>query len=416
MRPGTDRTPDHPLARARRHIALLVAGAVMLGVALASAVTWLSVVRARDASADRALVAATAHADDVADPPADTWLFIRSADGRLGHSPGPPDGFPLAAPMDQVARTGRPDQRQVQVAGTEYSVRTVQREGAVVQAVEDLSGREAERHRLAGALLLALVVGLALALAAGTVLARRATQPLAEALARQRRFVADASHELRTPLSRLAMRAELLTRELDAGHPAAAPSSEAARRDADLLLRDARAMSEVLNDLLLAAQLRAHPGGGSPVDVAALVGEVVAADQVRAVQGGITLTASGLRPPGPTVLGSPSALRRALGALVDNALAHTPRGGTVTVRAAAGAEQVRVSVTDDGEGFDPSRLEELLRPFGRGHDDRRRFGLGLALVRDVLEAHGGTLDADSRPGHGATWTITLPVHRAARAG
>ena len=429
------------LDRARRHVALMVAGAVMLGVLLASAVTWVAVVRARDVSANRALASAAAHADDVEDPPADTWLFIRDAAGQLQRTPGAPDLLPVRALVEQVARDGRADQREVTVAGTEYAVRTVARDGSVVQAVEDLSGREAERHRLAGALLLALVVGLALALVAGTALARRATRPLAEALERQRRFVADASHELRTPLSRLAMRAELLTRELAPG-PAVAPPpppgmpgearaesvdagtgqsvpETSARRDAELLLADARAMSEVLNDLLLSAQLRADPRVGSTVDVGALVAEVVAADQVRAERAGVSLTAAGPAPGAgaATVLGSPSALRRALGALVDNALSHTPPGGTVHVTTALEGDRVRVRVHDNGEGFDPRRLEELLRPFGRGHDDRRRFGLGLALVRDVLEAHRGTLGVESSPGHGATWTVTLPAStRAPRTG
>ena len=405
------------LERARRHVATMVAAAVMLGVLLASGVTWVAVVRARDSSADQTLVAAAAHADDVQDPPADTYLFIRDAAGHLHRTLNAPAGLPVTSAMDEVRRTGRVQQREVTVAGREYAVRTVVRDGSVVQAAEDLSGREQERHRLAWALLMALLVGLALALAAGTALARRATRPLAEALERQRRFVADASHELRTPLSRLAMRAELLTRELPPAPPEGEDGAEgdshatAARRDAELLLRDAQAMSEVLNDLLVSAQLRANPGGGTPVDVAALVAEVVAADQVRAELGGISLTAAGPATggPGTTVLGSPTALRRALGALVDNALAHTPPGGTVQLTTATDGDRVRVRVRDDGEGLDPKRLEELLRPFGRGHDDRRRFGLGLALVRDVLEAHGGALGVESSPGHGASWTITLPV-------
>ena len=414
------------LDRARRHVATMVAAAVMLGVLLASGVTWLAVVRARDASANRALSAAAEHADDVQDPPADTFLFIRDASGHVHRTPDAPAGLPVAAAMTQVGRTRHVDQREVSIAGTEYAVRTVVRDGAVVQAAQDLTGREQERQRLAGALLLALLVGLALALAAGTALARRATRPLAEALERQRRFVADASHELRTPLSRLAMRAELLTRELRPA-PATGPTASdptatgptaagddhaaAARRDADLLLRDAQTMSEVLNDLLVSAQLRVNPAGGTPVDVAALVTEVVAADQVRADLADISLTAAGPSTggEGTTVLGSPTALRRALGALVDNALAHTPPGGTVQLTTTTDGHRVRVSVRDDGEGLDPDRLEELLRPFGRGHDDRRRFGLGLALVRDVLEAHGGTLGVESSPGHGANWIISLPV-------
>ncbi|MGN6634039.1 MAG: sensor histidine kinase [Oryzihumus sp.] len=384
----------------------MVAGAVLLGVLLASAVTWVAVVHSRDVAADRALVSAAAHADDVQDPPPDVWLFIREPSGALKSTPGAPDGLPLTGVMDRVG-PGHPDQREVSVGGTELLVRTVSREGGVVQAVEDLSGREAERHRLAGALLLALVVGVGLALVAGTALARGAPRPLADALARQRRFVADASHELRTPLSRLAMRAELLTRELASG-----PAGP--REDAGQLLGDARTMAEVLNDLLLSAQLRAHPGGGVDIDVAALVRDVVAADGLRAERGGVALSAAtGATARGdatPAVVhGSPPALRRAVSALVDNALAHTPHGGSVRVQVSTAHYHVVVEVSDTGEGLDPDRVEELMQPFSRGHDDRRRFGLGLALVREVLEAHGGTLSAHGAPGVGATWTVRLPA-------
>ncbi|MGZ4628001.1 sensor histidine kinase [Oryzihumus sp.] len=399
---------DPALARARRQVAAMVAGAVLLGVLLASAVTWVAVVRSRDVAADQALASAAAHADDAQDPPPDVWLFIREPSGELKSTPGAPEGLPLATVMDRVG-PGHPDQREVSIGGTEMLVRTVSRGGAVVQAVEDLSGREAERHRLAGALLLALVVGVGLALVSGTALARWATRPLADALARQRRFVADASHELRTPLSRLAMRAELLTRELASG-----PAGP--REDAEQLLGDARTMAEVLNDLLLSAQLRAHPGGGVDIDVASLVQDVVAADELRAERGGIALSAAtGAGAAAPAVVhGSPPALRRAVSALVANALAHTPPGGSVRVQVSVVHDRVVVEVSDTGEGLDPERIEELMQPFSRGHDDRRRFGLGLALVREVLEAHGGTLSARGAPGVGATWTVRLPASHRGR--
>ena len=385
----------------------MVAGAVLLGVLLASGVTWVAVVRSRDVAADNALASAAAHADDAQDPPPDVWLFIREPSGELKSTPGAPEGLPLTTVMDRVS-PGHPDQREVTIRGTEMLVRTVSRGGGVVQAAEDLSGREAERHRLAGALLLALVVGLALALVAGTALARWATRPLADALTRQRRFVADASHELRTPLSRLAMRAELLTRELGSG-----PAGP--REDAQQLLGDARTMAEVLNDLLLSAQLRAHPGGGVDIDVADLVRDVVAADQLRAERGGITLSAASGPGAAPAVVhGSPPALRRAVSALVDNALAHTPHGGSVRVEVSVAHDHVVVEVSDTGEGLDPERIQELMQPFSRGHDDRRRFGLGLALVREVLEAHGGTLSARGAPGVGATWTVRLPASHRGR--
>ena len=172
-------------------------------------------------------------------------------------------------------------------------------------------------------------------------------------------------------------------------------------------------MAELLNDMLLSAQLRTGSRPADLVDMEAVVRDAVSLDQVRAEQVGVTLTAQ--VPPTPGGLhswGSQPALRRAVGALVDNAIAHTRPGGTVGIEARASEGQVRVDVVDDGEGFDTAHLPDLVRPFSRGHDDPRRFGLGLALVREVLDAHRGSLTAQSTPGQGTRWTILLPLAAA----
>ena len=113
------------------------------------------------------------------------------------------------------------------------------------------------------------------------------------------------------------------------------------------------------------------------------------------------------------VTGVRSSLRRALAALADNALAHVSAGGTVTVAARRDGAYVCLIVTDDGEGLDPADAARLLERFARGEPRRsqpgRRFGLGLALVSDVVHAHRGRLHIDGRPGTGATFTIALPA-------
>jgi two-component system, OmpR family, sensor kinase len=112
------------------------------------------------------------------------------------------------------------------------------------------------------------------------------------------------------------------------------------------------------------------------------------------------------------VAGVRSALHRAVGALVDNALAHNGTGGHVTVGVRRRGDKVVLTVADDGEGLDPEVTDTLLHRFGRGEQSAghgRRFGLGLALVREVVEAHRGRLEIDGRPGVGATVTIVLPA-------
>jgi signal transduction histidine kinase len=93
-------------------------------------------------------------------------------------------------------------------------------------------------------------------------------------------------------------------------------------------------------------------------------------------------------------------------------LAHNHPGGTVTITVARDGDRIELAVVDDGTGLDPSQATELTQRFARGSGapgHGRRFGLGLALVGEVVHAHGGTLALDGRPGEGATATITLPA-------
>jgi signal transduction histidine kinase len=114
------------------------------------------------------------------------------------------------------------------------------------------------------------------------------------------------------------------------------------------------------------------------------------------------------------VRGSRSALRRALTALVDNALAHTPAGGHVLISTVDRGDRVLITVTDDGEGLAGDDADRLTERFARGLGSGggvgggRRFGLGLSLVREVATAHGGTFTLTEGSRGGAVATIELP--------
>jgi len=117
--------------------------------------------------------------------------------------------------------------------------------------------------------------------------------------------------------------------------------------------------------------------------------------------------------PGLTVPADANRLRQALANLVDNAIKYTPPGGRVVVRARRDGDVVRVDVADTGGGVAPHDLPHIWDRLYRGDQSRaeRGLGLGLSLVRAIVVAHGGGVDAATGPDGGSTFTIRLPVTR-----
>jgi signal transduction histidine kinase len=395
------------LARARRVITAWVTAVAAVVLLLVGGVIYLVTLAGQSSDIDRDLRYA-AQQENVTGPPACVWLAVTrhaTTGTSPGTSPGIPAGFPLTGTMRAVA-AGHPDVEQdVSANGTRYRVLTTHRGGDVVQAVRDLRYEQQDRQRLMLAIVVAEAIGLASAAVVGVLLARKATAPLGEALSRQRRFVADASHELRTPLTRLHTRAQLLVRLTGTiGLP------EKVTADLRQLVDNSRQLGDVIDDLLLSARMASAPGRTIEVDLAALVDEICRDEQIRAAPAALTLTAR--TEGGPyLVAGVPSALRRALSALVDNAIAHTPPGGAITVTAEApGDGTVLLTVRDTGTGFAPGQADRLFERFARGDSGRgRRFGIGLSLVREVVHSHGGWISAEGEPGSGARFTVGLPV-------
>jgi signal transduction histidine kinase len=400
--------PDQMLLRrARRNLAVQNTVAVTLILLVVGAVALIMVTRGQRSTLEGSLRHTAATEEDVVDPPAGSWIFKMSAAGGLSATDGAPKGFPDRAALDRVAAGGTAEMTAIESGGTDYLVVTRRRGTSTVQVVGSLARQEADRHLLLAALGLAELLGLVAATAAAVLLARRATAPLGEALARQRRFVADASHELRTPLTQLHTRAQMLHRDLRAG-----ASTADLTPDIEQLLAGTRHLGEVVDDLLLSTQLQTRTDDGTDVDLGNVAAAVLAGLAARARQQGVELA---LLPDsdGPSVVrGREAALRRVLTALLDNALSHTPAGGHVTVElgSLSGPRRVTLIVRDDGAGFDPADAERIFARFARGgHGDHRRFGLGLALVREVITGHGGTIEAWGSPGQGAAFTVQLPA-------
>lgn len=225
---------------------------------------------------------------------------------------------------------------------------------------------------------------------------------------RLRRFVADASHELRTPLTSIRGYADLFRY---------AAANEPAERDAHLakIQQETARMSVLVDDLLLLARLDSTEMDAllraEDVDVVQLV--EAAASAFRAGRPGHPLTVE----PGPSSVvlrADPTRLRQVFDNLLTNAAIHTAEGTPVSVAVALEGSAVLVRVIDEGGGIAAENTGRIFDRFFRVDDSRNRrnggSGLGLSVVRSLVEAHGGTVDVESRPGRTA-FTVRLPLTR-----
>ena len=224
---------------------------------------------------------------------------------------------------------------------------------------------------------------------------------------RLRRFVADASHELRTPVTSIRGYAELFRRG-------------AGERPGDLAtvmrrIEDAgEQMGSLVDELLLLAQLdQGLPIEHERVDVSAVVGAAV--DAARAADQGRSIAVDAES--SLVVLGARGRLRQVVDNLLTNARVHTPAGTPIDVRLAAEDELVVLEVADAGPGVPAEDAERIFERFYRTDRSRTRslggVGLGLSIVRSVVEAHGGSISYRARPGGGSVFRVVLPLAPAA---
>ncbi len=350
---------------------------------------------------DRARAAALA-ADDTTDAPPGIWLVEISPTSRAA-TPGTPSDV-LASP-DLRAPTQATT--SVRTSTGPYPASVSVHSGHTFVALYDVSLHRQEESRLVRSALLAGGAGILLAGGVGLIAGRRAVRPLAAALDLQRQFVADASHELRTPLAVVSTRAQMVQRHLS---PEVSPAH---RREVDQLVEDTHAMGEVISDLLLSAQLEHAPVAAESVDLTALAVDVVASLSAYAADQSVSLVAttpvSATQP--VTVSGVRTSLRRAVVALVDNAIAHSPAGAEVRVSVERSSDGARLSVSDRGRGVAADDLDRMTRRFARSSpgEGGRRVGLGLALVTQIVQSHQGRLLVADTEGGGATFILSLPA-------
>lgn len=223
-----------------------------------------------------------------------------------------------------------------------------------------------------------------------------------------RRLLAMVSHELRAPLSPILLAAMALER--DAGLPADA------RRRASSIVRNATLENRLVEDLLDLARIDRGKVAldRRPTDLREVVQEALRTSGAELAAKGVRLEVD-FGPEGPQLLAAdPLRLQQALWNLLGNALKFTPPGGAVQVTSRRDGGEWVVEVADTGIGIEASRLSRVFAPFEQGSAEITRLygglGVGLAISKAMVEAHGGTLTAASEgPGRGATFTVRLPA-------
>jgi signal transduction histidine kinase len=265
---------------------------------------------------------------------------------------------------------------------------------------------------------LALAIGLALAVRARDVAgaradrlvrelggARRQAEQLRSTLAARDELLLAVVHELRTPLTHVVGYAELLSSGARPRRPDEIGEMSAAIQGASTT------MLRLMDDLVEATRAQSEGFGlkARPVDLVPLIRDTVVGFDLQQHPHRLVVDSPDHW---VAVLADPERVHQILANLLTNALAYSPTGGVIHVRARPVADQVRVEVEDHGFGLAPEDQQRVFDRFYRANEGRalreQGSGLGLAIVKELVEAHGGQVGVSSRPGTGSTFWFTLP--------
>jgi PAS domain S-box-containing protein len=333
-------------------------------------------------------------------------LMGRPAEALVGQSavpavPGaeePSGGWPSR----RVATSRQREHAEVEAGGRCYEVVADPMLGgdgqlvAVVRTVKDVTERKDTERRVAALLA-----------------SEQAARAEAEHVNRLKdEFLATLSHELRTPLNAIVGWAQLLRQGL---------SDEATtRRAIEVIGRNARVQEQLISDILdvsriVAGKLRLEL---RPMDLAEVVTQALETVRQTAAAKNVTVEAH-LDASEVPILGDPNRLQQVMLNLLSNAIKFTPRGGHARVGLEADGLTARITVVDDGPGIDPQFLPHVFERFRQADASSTRrhggLGLGLAIVRHLVELHGGSVHAQNGPDGGAIFEITLPMRTTADA-
>ncbi|MEO7118583.1 MAG: HAMP domain-containing sensor histidine kinase [Candidatus Limnocylindrales bacterium] len=343
-----------------------------------------------------------------------TFAFLVDEEGSVfGPNVTVPDVLPDRSSIAAARASGR-DVRQLSAAGVPVRVMSQSVVGqngtAVIQIVQDRSSEQGTLDVLVTVLVLGGVVVLLVSLGVGAAYAQRALVPIRQslvvqrqALRRQREFAADASHELRTPLTVIRSSVEHLRRNRDMR----VTEVGSALDDIDA---EASQLTTLVEDLLLLA--RSDSGAmemaRQPLDLGDVAADAGTLMTTPATARDVTVMVD---PEPAMVIGDSLRLRQVVTILLDNAIRHSPRGGTVTARVRAVNGQASLVVEDEGPGIRPEDLPRVFDRFYRAAGaPSGGTGLGLAIAGWIVTHHGGRIGVANRVEGGARFTVEMPAH------
>lgn len=221
-------------------------------------------------------------------------------------------------------------------------------------------------------------------------------------------FIQNVSHELRNPLTFLRGYLDLI---LEDGLGTVPPKI---RESLTIVSRRTETMQKLVDNLVTYQTLKVTSPEFSAVDLRTLIDTTVTSARPTASKKGITLSVE-LPPTLPPVFGNADQLRQVLDNLLSNALKFTPKGGSITIHAETGGNLVQFAVADTGLGIPAASLDKIFRRFYRSKVSAREqipgTGLGLTIVKQIIDNHHGTISVSSTEGKGTTFTVTLPITR-----
>jgi signal transduction histidine kinase len=263
------------------------------------------------------------------------------------------------------------------------------------------------RHNLMSNLIMLNIGTLAIGAVISYGLARKTLQPIEEAFEAQGRFTADASHELRTPLTAMQTSIEVGLRNPKL---TLAGSKELLQS----MLDEVQKLGSLTNGLLKLTRNNGQDMPRQPVNLADIAAEAVSQLELTATQKHIQLEniVEQLTVPADGV-----SIKEALVILLDNAIKYSTADTTITLTGKQHGRFALLSVIDQGQGIKATDMAHIFERFYRADSSRSRdrvegYGLGLSIAQKIAQAHGGSLEAKSRPGEGSIFTLKLPLTTA----